>query len=959
MRLLLFCLTFSLIILGVFPAYCVDENLVARQYNFRDYTLFDGLPQGQITAIAQDEKGYLWLGSYAGITRYNGNQFVTYTTPLPSNSIRSMAKGINKEIYIATSAGLCTLKAEIINCDPDRFKLPYINLNHIFTSQDGSLWLAAESGIIKFKKGKIVSYSNKESPPTKHVKIITEDRKGQIWAGTESGLLRLEARQFKTYPSEELSNASVRALLDSKQGLWVGSNNGLYLISHSTGSIKKIGGERFKGNNFLTLFEDSRGIIWMGTHKGVYRFIDGKIERLSPQKGLKSVTTYTINEDLDGTLWFGSDAGLIKYVPGPFVTYTKDQGLSHDFVRAISIANNGSVWMGTRDGISIFNPEDDSIRTIVDELNPNQRRIYAIKNLPDNSVLVGTRQGLIHLVDHKFESAYTAKDGLPSTYVSAFHVDSKNRTWIGTSSGLALWDNGHIKPIKQSEFTIGGIYVIQEDRLGRLWLGTGNQGVIIFDTEKEDYIRLDKIPTANQFTVWSMGLSKNGNIWLGTNGNGLLEINESLELLNSFNQANGLQNNYVWQVIVDSKENVWAFTNNGLKRYDGSQFSHFDGSDGLPDLEGAATAIAEHKNGDLWFGTGFGIARYSPKNFNETNQPPPVLIEDVFYNDEKVLNNSRLKYLGGTLTVTFASLSYRDEREIKFVYRLVGGNNQWSAPQRNNNAQFVNLMPGDYQLQVKAISGQGLTSSQPATFNFRINPPFWLSWWFILITLCLVAFVLRSIVKYRLSALASDKYRLELEVSQRTSELTEKNDELKRLVSIDYLTKLNNRRHLIECLDQEIKRLTRNPQHSTLAFIILDVDHFKKTNDTFGHTAGDRVLKEIASRIKQCTRTTDVAARYGGEEFAVILPFTDKIGAALCSDKMRLCIADSEFTITNQQKISLTISIGISIMDNDKISTDRSASDQIIRQADAALYRAKEQGRNKVCIYNPNIDESV
>ncbi|WP_444994052.1 ligand-binding sensor domain-containing protein [Aliikangiella sp. IMCC44359] len=933
------------------------ESGVARQYNFQEYTVFDGLPQGQVISIIQDSQGYIWTGSYAGITRYNGREFETFTKPLPSNSVRSMVRSYQGKIIVATAAGLCYLEKSQITCPPLNNKLPLKNIYQVISTDSGDLWLAAEGGVMHVTESTLKTYTLKDGLPSTTVRSMIQDQTGNIWAGTSSGVAHFNGSHFEKIISHELKNISIRALLETGEGIWVGGSTGLFLINSKTYKVSKIDSPEFNNNGILSLYEDSRGILWIGTYHGLYRMINNQIERLSPQRGLKRMATYSIIEDRDGTLWYGSDAGLVKHVPGPFVTYTESQGLSNDFVRSMSVDRYGHIWMGTRKGVSVFNPYTEKFRILTSELKLKDIRIYGLKCLLDGSVLIGTQNGMIHWKNEKAYGPYTIENGLPSSYASTMMQDQKGNVWIGTSRGLALWENDQIKQVTQSEFTIGGIYFMQTDLLGRVWLGTGNRGVVIYDPEKQKYITLDHIPQANKFTTWSIDRDLQGNMWVGTNGNGLLKISQDLKLLNVFDKQNGLGNNYVWQVMVDTSGKVWVYTNNGLKRYNGKSFTHFDGADGLPDLEGAATAVAEHPSGDLWFGTAFGVTRYAPSNEVIDSNPPPIIIDGVWLGDKRLTSSEVLEFKGKSLTVKFSSLSFRDERDIQFSYRLLGANNNWSKPQPHNQVKIINLSPGQYELQVKAIKGARFDSAVPASFSFGIKPPFWLTWWFIFIAILSIILLVAVIIRYRVRKLASEKEHLEILVAERTSELSEINNELNRLVVTDDLTKLYNRRHLMDCLYKDVERLSRAPSLTYLSFIIFDVDNFKMINDTYGHVVGDLVLIELAKRIKKSIRKTDIAARYGGEEFAVILPLTDTRGAETCAEKIRTEVADSKFQINQQEKIQVTVSIGVSTIENNKRLDNIKQSDDIIRQADIALYQAKEHGRNKTCVFDANIEK--
>ena len=764
----------------------------------------------------------------------------------------------------------------------------------------------------------------------------------------------------------------MRSLIDTDEGVWIGSNKGLYFSSHSndkgskqsssnisqqllTSSLQKIGGDVFDGEVILSLFEDSRDNLWIGTYSNLFRLVEGRLEKLSPQKGLLSKAIYTIMEDQEGTIWIGTDAGLVKYVPGPFVSYTTKQGLSDDFVRAMSVAPDGKIWMGTRHGVSIFDPNNESFETLTTELKSDRIRVYSLLSLGNESALIGTRAGLIHWKDNQMVKNYSSLDGLKSSYVSSILKDSKGRVWLGTSRGLSRWSNEKIQQVREAEFKVGAIFTMREDRLGRIWLGTRNHGLVLFEPDTESYSVIEKIPLLQNMTIWNIDFDSAGNLWIGTNGHGLLKISEQLELLESFDSNHELENDFVWQVKVDSKNNVWAYTNAGLKRYDGTRMYHYDGSDGLPDMEGAATAVLEHKNGDMWFGTGFGVTRYVPELEKFDLSPPPIYLEGAWLAGKRLNNHVVLPNEVSAITVNFSSPTFRSGKSIEYSFRLLGAAEEWSTPQNISSLQLASMSSGSYTLQVRAIKSNRIVSDEFATFSFTITPPFWKTWWFIFFGCIFGALIISLMIRGRVKKLGEDKKHLELVVAERTAELRSSNDELNRLVVTDELTKLANRRHLMDSLNRELALLSRSGGAAHLSFIILDVDFFKVINDTHGHRVGDQVLTKIAQRVAKCCRKSDIAARYGGEEFAIILPFTDISGALRCAEKIKKAISERKFEVESIS-LGITISLGIASIDHQSVKGGSSEFDQLIKNADAALYRAKEEGRNTVCTFDEQVD---
>lgn len=182
---------------------------------------------------------------------------------------------------------------------------------------------------------------------------------------------------------------------------------------------------------------------------------------------------------------------------------------------------------------------------------------------------------------------------------------------------------------------------------------------------------------------------------------------------------------------------------------------------------------------------------------------------------------------------------------------------------------------------------------------------------------------------------------LHLRLRRLQAELREKNATLARLSTTDPVTGLRNRRYATEFLALEVLRAVR--YHTPLAVLLLDLDHFKRVNDTHGHRVGDAVLQVVADTLRATLRSTDVAGRYGGEEFLVVLPQTERAGAVALAERVRAAIEETAIDVGGPAPVSVTVSIGVAALD------ERTGSaEQLVELADAALYAAKDAGRNRV-----------
>ncbi|WP_417457398.1 diguanylate cyclase [Kordiimonas sp.] len=191
-------------------------------------------------------------------------------------------------------------------------------------------------------------------------------------------------------------------------------------------------------------------------------------------------------------------------------------------------------------------------------------------------------------------------------------------------------------------------------------------------------------------------------------------------------------------------------------------------------------------------------------------------------------------------------------------------------------------------------------------------------------------------------AVVQARIKTQLDLYLRAEALVKANSELQRMVSIDMLTTCLNRHYFLGIADAELSRMRRHGYAVTVA--MLDIDHFKAINDTYGHAAGDDVLRAVGACMKECVRHEDSVGRMGGEEFAILLPVSDADGAMTVLDRMRERLAALSFDFAGRS-FGMTVSLGIA----EVFESDLKIEDAL-KRADKALYQAKEGGRNRIVV---------
>ena len=747
----------------------------AQVVNFRNYNAIDGLPQAQVLAMHQDRSGYLWFGTYGGLSRYNGHEFSTYTTRhgLSGNTITALTEDADGLLVVGTGgAGVCFVTRGRDRCLRAADGLPDDDVRDVLVSPDGSVWVATERGIARIRGDTLTQYGETEGLPDEQVHRLARDGEGRLWAATQRGLAVWSNGGFVADTLAPIAGEAVRVVLPTPYGLLVGTERGLYLRGEA--DVRRLplpeGDVSFIADAAL----DSSGVVWIATRGGALRFDGEEIGHLTRRNGLLFDIVNRAMVDREGNVWFGTDAGASKLVPGPFTLLTESEGLPHSFVRAIAEDAAGRLWVGTRDGIAIR--EGDHLRALDLGRAMPDRRVYALAPVPGGGMIVGTRRGFIHVHGER-RRLYLAEDGLPGDFVLSAVADSAG-AWIGTDRGLARWENGVVRAAPETGVPQDmAIVALAKDARGRLWVGGRAGGVYVVGPDGTRLIGPDQ--GMSDQTVWSIAEDAAGAVWIGTNGDGAYRV--AGESVHRFTTAEGLVDDFVWQVQPDARGGVWLFTSRGLDRYADGAFEHYGRGDGLVDLEGAANAAAEDGNGELWFGTGSGLVHFSPAREVSNPVPPPVYIEQITSDGEHVSGErARIPFGGGVLQFSFASPSFRDESAVRYRYRLIGVSEQWSQPTDQTRIGYASLAPGRYRFEVAALNDHGVPSTAAATASITIVPAFWQTWWFRALAGALAVGLIAAVPVLRNWRLEAERRRLEELVAENTRSLAEKNARLER-----------------------------------------------------------------------------------------------------------------------------------------------------------------------------------
>lgn len=798
----------------------------AQQNNFKMYSIEDGLPQVDVRSILEDSRGYLWIGTNSGgAARFDGIHFTLYDkkSGLSGNTVYSMIEDSKGRLWFGTNEGISVYDGfKTINYSVKN-GLSSNSIYKITKDSKGNIWAGTSGGgvnIIKIKENdslEVIQLNKENGLSGDYVFDCVEDRFGRMWLATYEGgisIVTISANNkinIKILPGNKLPSINLLSLGKNKEGnIWAGSSNmGAFLISFKDTSnfsvSKKLNLSSGQTENRIwKIYADEKNRIWFATDKaGVIRLNENEtFTFFSDKQGYPNNQTLTVYEDSNHNFWFGTmGSGLCKYYGDYFAHYsTKD--LSTEKIYSIAQSKNGTYWIGTGGKGLIrmnFDKNNNPIIKIFDEkdglFDPNINSIAIDKN---GVIWIATNTSGIFSYDQQVFTNYSTADGLVDNRVNCVFIDSRNRLWCGTMGGLSKYD-GRFFNIDEEKYGLinNEVQTITEDKEGTVWIGTLGGIARFKNNEMTDFDEKEGLVDKEIRTIVC---DPTGNVWIGSFGVGVYlydaKKSETKKItLKADEEFLGTGN--IFSLIFSNDTTLIIGTNKGFKmiimdrNYNFKRMRTFDKSNGFIGIENNFNAILKDYQGNIWFGTAKGITRFTPSLYRVKNLAPKTHIVDLklFYKSvdwlskagsvarwSKIPNDLVLSYTDNHLTFRFEGISLANPEKVNYRYMLEGIDEEWSPSRQNNEAQYPGLGPGEYVFKIKASNEFDTWNSEPQTFHFVINPPFYRTWWFYTLCVVFIVSVIILYIKWREAKLKRDKAVLEQTVKERTAQVVKQKE---------------------------------------------------------------------------------------------------------------------------------------------------------------------------------------
>jgi signal transduction histidine kinase/ligand-binding sensor domain-containing protein len=746
-------------VFGLATAGVVFSAPAAPNYFTRTWQVEQGLPQNKATAVVQTRDGYLWVGTYNGLARFDGVRFTVFdennTPELRSSRITSLYEPPDGTLWIGTESGdISQYKDGHFTAMPLHANWSGGKIFGVASDEAGDVWLMNETGeLARVRDGLVLTPS---AGIIAKVVALTRSASGQIWVAREGRVSLLMQGQLQpvgfaatnpeTYPYIQgiaasrdgglwvACNSRIRKW---KDGQWVAdlgvapwgwdvvanfaetsagvlvagtSGEGLWLFFTKQTNTPALHLDHTNGlpsDWVISSWEDREKNLWCGTGAGLVVVRPNHLETISPPDKWKGRPVLSVLPARDGALWFGTEgAGLYRLQNGDWTNFNRPQGLRNPFIWSLAADGAGKIWAGTWGG-GLFEQKDDAF-----DFAPGLENFL----LPMPALLF-----------------------------------AGNELWIGTPAGARRYHDGQLELFSEiAGQPFGDVRAIAQDPSGALWFGTAGGGLV--RRENGNFRRFNKSDGLSSEFIECLHFADDGALWIGTFSGGLNRYKDGK--FSVINRERGLPNSVIGHIESDGRGFLWMSSYGGILRAsekdlnqcaDGKMarvsFLSYGINDGLPTLEcseGLQSAGGKTADGRLWFPTAKGLVAVDPAVVKMNLLPPPVRIEQLRVDDKPFADGNiagPLKIPPGRHRIEFeyTGLSFVAPEKVRFKCRLNNFEIEWADVGTKRVATYNYIPPGNYSFQVTACNNDGVWNETGATLKFEVLPHFWQTMWFLVL----------------------------------------------------------------------------------------------------------------------------------------------------------------------------------------------------------------------------------
>lgn len=796
------------------------QKVSAQQFNFSftNYTTANGLPYNSISCIIQDRKGFLWIGTGEGLSRYDGKVFKNYFTkrennePYIGNSFYSLKEYQPQKLLFSsngklTSFNTITEQFQAFKSFKNRtvYSVNKTYDNHYLIGSIDTCYVTDSNINITNTIAPLFKLRNKM--------VSAYELENNIWLignETEYFIYNVKNQDLKLYNIPSAFNTKQQVYYfkyynkKNKELFFSNFFNGLYKLSIDGKQLyhykKNIDAGGLSNSNLAFINKKNDSIYWIGTLGGglhilndatkTFKKISKNILSANSLPDENIVANYTDN---DKNEWLATSKGLTKInsAQGIFKEFRSE----NRFVKTQSFLNikkstSGEIFVSCFQDNRIYKADKKQLLKPLQSIKIPTN--WCLNNFGNN--MISTGGGSTFTVfdpsSLKYEQYDFLKKYFPESDVIILALKQTNgdEWYSGNNGGGFVRVEANNKQVfhykkenNNGNFSNSYYSCYVEDKENNLWFGVNKSSKILHwksREEKFEEINLENIAGFDGEVFKGINdivLDANQNLWIAFDGNGLVRYNYQNKTAEHFTIENGLSTNYISALQFDGQGRLWMGTIKGLSCFmpDQKRFMHFSKEDGLTDDNFTERCILyDSVENKLWVGTNSAVFNFNPNQLIARNKKNlPVYIDRIIINGtlstEKVLNNYKLNPSENNIQFYFIAISLNKGKDIEYSYKLDDGDKNWVYNTDISNASYANLQPGKYSFNVRArIRGENIWTTLEAPILFTISPHWWETWAFIIIFSISILFIIFLLFRiYFKSRLQKEKNIMEKELA--------------------------------------------------------------------------------------------------------------------------------------------------------------------------------------------------